>query len=79
VDQEIELEEPRFIPLAQEEAVEAVRLLAALIRAVRARSPDSPIPPPEDLSSPEGLADGSPLAPGHGGKVGTVDAAGGGR
>ncbi|HYV01420.1 MAG TPA: hypothetical protein VEM93_03655 [Actinomycetota bacterium] len=34
MDQEIELAEPNFIPLAPEEAADAVRLLAALIRAV---------------------------------------------
>jgi hypothetical protein len=79
VDQEIELAEPRFIPLAQEEAAEAAHLLAALIRAVPARSPDSPIPPPEGISSLGDVAGGSPVAPGDGGKARSADAAGGGR
>jgi hypothetical protein len=40
VDQEIELAEPKFIHLAPEEAAEAVRLLAAQIRAVPVRRAD---------------------------------------
>lgn len=78
MDQEIELAEPNFIPLALEEAVEAVRLLAALIRAVPVRSPDSPDSPPESVSS-EDLADGSPSAMRGRGKTGSREGAGDGR
>lgn len=79
MDQEIELAEPNLIPLAQEEAAEAVRLLAALIRAVPARRSASPIPPPRESPSPADLADGSPSPPQGSGKVGRGDAAGVGR
>jgi hypothetical protein len=79
VDQEIELAEPNFTPLASEEAAEAVRLLAALIGADRARTPDSPNPPPWQSLSPENLAGDSPLAPRGRGKAVTHDGAGDGR
>jgi hypothetical protein len=62
VDQEIELAVPNFIPLAPEEAADAVRLLAALIRAVPAQHADSTFPPRPDSLSPEELAAGLPLA-----------------
>ena len=75
--QEIELAEPNFIPLSSEEAAEAIRLLAALIRAVRTRFPEPLIPPPEDLCSLEDLADGSPPAPEDRGKPGLPEGAGG--
>jgi hypothetical protein len=55
VDQEIELAVPNFIPLAPEEAADAVRLLAALIRAVPAQHADSTFPPRPDSLSPEEL------------------------
>jgi hypothetical protein len=77
VDQEIELADPNFIPLAPEEAAEAVRLLAALIRAVPVPAPDSPLSPPESVS-PEDLADGSPLTLRSRGKAGPREGAGGG-
>lgn len=75
--QEIELAEPNFIALAPEEAAEAVRLLAALIRAGPARPPGSPNPPPEESPFLGELADGSPPAPGSGGKSGSHEGAGG--
>jgi hypothetical protein len=78
LDQEIELAEPSFIPLGQKEAAEAVRLLAALIRAVPARGPRSPVPPPREFPSPADLADGSPFVPRNRGKARSTDAAGGG-
>ncbi len=77
MDQEIELADPNFIPLAPEEAAEAVRLLAALIRAVPVPASDSPASPESD--SPVDLADGSPLAPRGRGKAGSSEGAGGGR
>jgi hypothetical protein len=77
VDQEIELAEPNFIPLAPEEAAEAVRLLAALIRAVTCRRPDSTFPPCPDFSSPDDFADGSPSVPMDRGKAASPDDAGG--
>jgi hypothetical protein len=77
VDQEIELAEPNFIPLAQAEAAEAVRLLAALLRAVPVRCPDSTFPPRRDSCSAWKLADGSPAAPRGRGKVEPAEGAGG--
>jgi len=78
-DERIELAEPSFIPLGQEEAAEAIRLLAVLIRAAHARPPDSMFSPPCLSASPENLADGSPSAPRDSGKAASGDAAGGGR
>lgn len=78
MDQEIELAEPNFITLAPEEAAEAVRLLAALIRAVPARRRDSTLPPRRRSRSPEELADGSPPALIDWGKAGSPEGAGGG-
>ncbi|MCI0636757.1 MAG: hypothetical protein L0206_23000 [Actinobacteria bacterium] len=78
MDQEIELAEPNFITLEPEGAAEAVRLLAALIRAVPAHHTDSTFPPRLDSPSPEELADGSPSVPGDRGKAGTLEDAGGG-
>jgi hypothetical protein len=79
VDQEIELAVPNSIPLAPEEAADAVRLLAALIRAVPAQHADSTFPPRPDSLSPEELATGSPPAPGDRGKPRSAERAGGGR
>jgi hypothetical protein len=79
VDQDIELAEPNFITLEPEEAAEAVRLLAALIRAVPAQHADSTFPLRPDAPSPEDLADGSPSAPGARGKAGFLEDAGGRR
>jgi hypothetical protein len=79
VDQEIELAEPNFITLEPEEAAEAVRLLAALIRAVPAHNTDSTFPLRPDSPSLEDLADGSPPAPGDSGKAGPAEDTGGGR
>lgn len=78
MDQEIELAEPNFIRLAPEEAAQAVRLLAALIRAVPAPAPDSPVSPPESIS-PDDLADGPPPAPRVRGKAAPSEGAGEGR
>jgi hypothetical protein len=77
VDQEIELAEPNFTPLAQEEAADAVRLLAALIRAVPAWRPDSTFPPRRKSASRGNLADGSPSVPMDRGKAASRDDAGG--
>jgi len=77
VDQEIELAEPNFIPLAPEESAEAVRLLAALIRAVPVRRPDSTSPPRQKSTSGGNLADGSPSVPMDRGKAASRDDAGG--
>lgn len=79
VDQEIDLAEPNFITLEPEEAAEAVRLLAALIRSVPAQATDSTFPPRPDSPSPGGLADGSPPAPRDRGKTGPAEGAGGRR
>ena len=76
MDQEIELAEPNFTHLAPEEAAEAVRLLAALIRAVPVRPPDSTFPPRRKSSSRGNLADGSPSVPLHRGKAASRDDAG---
>ena len=78
-DERIELADPTFIPLAPEEAAEAVRLLAALIRAVPARRPDSTFSSRRNFRHPKDLADGSPPAPRRSGKAASADAAGGGR
>jgi hypothetical protein len=77
VDQEIELADPNFIPLGPEDADEAVRLLAALIRAIPTAAPDSPVSPPDSIS-PEELAVGSPPVPRGRGKAGSAEGAGGG-
>jgi hypothetical protein len=77
VDQEIELAEPNFTHLAPEEAAEAVRLLAALIRAVPVRRADSTFPPRRKSASRGNLADGSPSVPMDWGKAATRDDAGG--
>jgi hypothetical protein len=77
VDQEIELAEPNFTHLAPEEAAEAVRLLAALIRAVPVRRPDSTFPPRPKSASRGNLADGSPSVPMDRGKAASRDDAGG--
>jgi hypothetical protein len=77
-DERIDLAEPSFIPLAQDEAARAVRLLAVLIKAARSQLPDSPPIHPESRSS-EDLADGSPPIPRQSGKVASAEAAGGGR
>jgi hypothetical protein len=42
LDDDIELAEPSFIPLGEEEAAEAVRLLAVLIQAARSKLPEPP-------------------------------------
>lgn len=78
MDQEIKLADPRFIPLAPEEAAEAVRLLAALIRAIPAPAANSPVSPPESISQ-EALADGSPPALRGRGKTAPYEDAGEGR
>jgi hypothetical protein len=77
VDREIELAEPTFTQLAPEEGAEAVRLLAALIRAVPVRRPDSTFPPRRKSSSRGNLADGSPSVPMDRGKAASRDDAGG--
>jgi hypothetical protein len=77
VDQEIELAEPNFMPLAAEEAAEAARLLAALIRAVPAHHTDSTSSPRPHSPSPEELADGSPPPPRGRGKARPAEDAGG--
>jgi hypothetical protein len=77
VHQEIELAEPNFTHLGPEEAAEAVRLLAALIRAVPVRRPDSTFPPRRKSASRENLADGSPSVPMDRGKAASRDDAGG--
>jgi len=78
-DERIDLAEPSFIPLAQDEAARAVRLLAVLIKAARSQLPDAtPLPPRESRPS-EDLADGSPPIPRQSGKVASAEAAGGGR
>ena len=77
MDQEIELAEPNFIHLAPEEAAEAVHLLAALIRAVPVRRPDSAFPPRRKSPSRGNLADGSPSVPMDRGKAVSRDDAGG--
>lgn len=79
MDKEIELANPNFITLAQEEATEAVRPLAVLIRAAHARPPASTFSPPRVSPSPDDFADGSPSAPQDDGKVALEEAAGGGR
>jgi hypothetical protein len=79
VDQEIELAVPNFIPLAPEEAADAVRLLAVLIKAARSQLPDSTPPPPRESRSSEDLAAGSPPIPRQSGKVASAEAAGDGR
>jgi hypothetical protein len=76
VDQEIELAEPNFIPLAPDEAAEAVRLLAALIRAAPVRRPDSAFSPRPKSASQANLADGSPPVPMDRGKAASRDDAG---
>ena len=76
MDQEIELAEPNFITLEPEEAAEAVRLLAALIRTVPAHHTDSTFPLRPDSPSPEELADDSPPAPRDKGKAGPAEGAG---
>jgi hypothetical protein len=78
-DDRIELAEPNFTPLGKEEAAEAIRLLAVLIRAAHARPRASTFSPPRASPSAEDLADGSPSAPRNGGKLASGDAAGGGR
>ena len=77
MDQEIELAEPNFIPLAPEEAAQAVRLLAALIRAVLDRRPDSTFSPRRKSAAWADLADGSPSVPMGRGKAAPRDDAGG--
>ncbi len=79
MDQEIELAEPNFITLEPEEAAEAIRLLAALIRAVPDHHTDSTFPLRPDSPSGGDLADGSPSGPGARGKAGPAEDAGGGR
>jgi len=76
VDQEIELAAPNFTHLGPEEGAEAVRLLAALIRAVPVRRPDSTFPPRRKSSSRGNLADGSPSVPMDRGKAASRDDAG---
>jgi hypothetical protein len=78
-DERIDLAEPSFIPLAQDEAARAVRLLAVLIKAARSQLPDSTPPPPRESRSSEDLAAGSPPIPTQRGKVASAEAAGGGR
>jgi hypothetical protein len=78
VDKKIELAEPNFITLAQEEAADALHLLAVLIRAAHAQPAASTFSRPRVSPSPEDLADGSPSAPQDGGKVALEEAAGGG-
>lgn len=78
MDEEIELAEPSFIPLAPEEAAEAGRLLAALIRAISSPVPDSPVSPPESTFR-RNLADGLPPAPRGRGKAGSSKGGGGRR
>ncbi len=79
MDQEIELAKPNLMPLVQEEAAEAVRLLAILIRAAHARPAASTFSRPRVFPSSEDLADGSPSAPQDIGKVAPRNAAGGGQ
>jgi hypothetical protein len=76
VDREIELADPNFTHLAPEEAAEAVRLLAALIRAVPVRRPDSTFPPRPKSASRGNLADGSPSVPMDRGMAASRDDAG---
>jgi len=76
VDQEIELAQPNFTHLAPEEAAEAARLLAALIRAAPAQRPDSTFPLPLKSASRGNLADGSPSVPMDRGKAASRDDAG---
>jgi len=78
-DERIELAEPNFIPLGQEETAEAARLPAVLIRAAHARLADSTLSPPRVSRSPEKLADGSPSALQDSGKAVSGNAAGGRR
>lgn len=77
MDQEIELAKPNFTPLAPEEETEAVRLLAALIRAIPVRRPDSTSAPHRKSAASESLADGSPPVLVDTGKAASRDGAGG--
>jgi len=79
LDDEIELADPKFILLGQEEAAKAIRLLAVLIRVAQSRRSDSTPSPPRKARSLASLADGSPPAPSDSGKTRTPETAGGGR
>jgi hypothetical protein len=58
VDQEIKLAEPHFITLGNEEAAQAVRILAVLIKAANARPAASTFSRPGVSPSSGELADG---------------------